>query len=430
MIIMDFKGVTWVGNVYQKFEAMCLEVEEIIVQDTVKYVENQVQTVGASVKKFYADVVQDLRPPLSVDPIKVAAGPELPEEQYVSFCAFKGEKQGASEEVKVDNEKLSEDSKSVTHKYSHAPNYHGLYVGDNTFQLSSQIPDLYSRQYSHGIIRRKSNLGIKRISRKDTLVPSVTSEAVCCTEKDFSTTQATSCSLSETCNLKSKTSAPVSVEVSRCNPIEETSNEIENASECSPAASNEISSPDMRPSGNSIGDKQLETGYFCSGRLSTEPNAVDLCINDGVVSEAGSSVDMDVQHDILPDKVVLVSYPDAWTRDSIKINTAVEQGSENIQQHSKKQLEESCVVVSKDDIHHFPSKEGKRRPYKKKVHDALSLRMRLGRKKEYEELAVQWHGDIATSHEECRGNSSASLVMVNTRRSPPQDTCDSEWEFL
>lgn len=32
MIIMDFKGVTWVGNVYQKFEAMCLEVEEIIVQ--------------------------------------------------------------------------------------------------------------------------------------------------------------------------------------------------------------------------------------------------------------------------------------------------------------------------------------------------------------------------------------------------------------
>lgn len=30
--IMDFKGIKWVGNVYQKFEAMCLEVEEIIVQ--------------------------------------------------------------------------------------------------------------------------------------------------------------------------------------------------------------------------------------------------------------------------------------------------------------------------------------------------------------------------------------------------------------
>ena len=32
---MDFKGITWVGNVYQKFEAMCLELEEIIVQVTV-----------------------------------------------------------------------------------------------------------------------------------------------------------------------------------------------------------------------------------------------------------------------------------------------------------------------------------------------------------------------------------------------------------
>ncbi|KAJ0259967.1 Uncharacterized protein HA466_0062440 [Hirschfeldia incana] len=63
---MEFKGITWVGNVYQKFEAMCLEVEEIIVQDTAKYVENQVQTVGTSVKRFCSDVVQDLRPDDSV----------------------------------------------------------------------------------------------------------------------------------------------------------------------------------------------------------------------------------------------------------------------------------------------------------------------------------------------------------------------------
>lgn len=30
MVIMDFKGVSWVGDVYQKFEAMCVEAEEII----------------------------------------------------------------------------------------------------------------------------------------------------------------------------------------------------------------------------------------------------------------------------------------------------------------------------------------------------------------------------------------------------------------
>ncbi|KAA8548353.1 hypothetical protein F0562_000037 [Nyssa sinensis] len=56
---------------------MCHEVDDFVSQDTVKYVENQVQTVGESVKKFCSDVVQDLLPPL-VDPLK-------PEAQAVSL---------------------------------------------------------------------------------------------------------------------------------------------------------------------------------------------------------------------------------------------------------------------------------------------------------------------------------------------------------
>lgn len=32
MFIMDSKGINWVGNVYQKFEAMCLELEEAVCQ--------------------------------------------------------------------------------------------------------------------------------------------------------------------------------------------------------------------------------------------------------------------------------------------------------------------------------------------------------------------------------------------------------------
>ncbi|CAI0461120.1 unnamed protein product [Linum tenue] len=67
---MDLKGITWVGDVYEKFETMCLEVEETMYEDTVNYVENQVQTVGASMKKFYAEVMQDLLPPGSEDPAK------------------------------------------------------------------------------------------------------------------------------------------------------------------------------------------------------------------------------------------------------------------------------------------------------------------------------------------------------------------------
>ncbi|XP_047950333.1 uncharacterized protein LOC125196029 isoform X2 [Salvia hispanica] len=57
---LSFKGITWAGNVYQKFEAMCLEVEEAMYQDTVKYVENQAQKVGVSVKKFCSEVMEDM----------------------------------------------------------------------------------------------------------------------------------------------------------------------------------------------------------------------------------------------------------------------------------------------------------------------------------------------------------------------------------
>uniref|UniRef100_A0A5B7B857 Uncharacterized protein n=1 Tax=Davidia involucrata TaxID=16924 RepID=A0A5B7B857_DAVIN len=70
---LKFKGRTLAGNIYQKFEAMCQEVDDFVSQDTVKYVENQVQTVGENVKKFCSDVVQDLLPPSLVDPVKCEA---------------------------------------------------------------------------------------------------------------------------------------------------------------------------------------------------------------------------------------------------------------------------------------------------------------------------------------------------------------------
>ncbi|XP_038685088.1 uncharacterized protein LOC119985009 isoform X2 [Tripterygium wilfordii] len=66
---LKFKGNFWVGNIYQKLETVCQEVDNIVRQDSVKYVGNQVQTVGKSLKKFCSDVVEDFLPP-SVDKVK------------------------------------------------------------------------------------------------------------------------------------------------------------------------------------------------------------------------------------------------------------------------------------------------------------------------------------------------------------------------
>ncbi|KAG8490811.1 hypothetical protein CXB51_014018 [Gossypium anomalum] len=40
-----FKGIVWVGNIYQRFEALCLEMDDM---ETFQYVEDQLQTVGAN----------------------------------------------------------------------------------------------------------------------------------------------------------------------------------------------------------------------------------------------------------------------------------------------------------------------------------------------------------------------------------------------
>ncbi|XP_022937199.1 uncharacterized protein LOC111443565 isoform X1 [Cucurbita moschata] len=60
---LKHKGISWVGNMFQKFEAVCQEVDNIINQDKVEYVENRVSSASVNVKRLYSDVVQGLLPP-------------------------------------------------------------------------------------------------------------------------------------------------------------------------------------------------------------------------------------------------------------------------------------------------------------------------------------------------------------------------------
>ncbi|GAB2263011.1 hypothetical protein Droror1_Dr00004008 [Drosera rotundifolia] len=94
---MDLKGISWVGNMYQKFEAMCVEVEETLYEDTVQYVENQAKTVGTCLKKFYADVMQDLLLESCVDPTK-ADNPVQGIVQHADLESYDGRKTSVKKE--------------------------------------------------------------------------------------------------------------------------------------------------------------------------------------------------------------------------------------------------------------------------------------------------------------------------------------------
>ncbi|XP_022631948.1 uncharacterized protein LOC106778617 isoform X4 [Vigna radiata var. radiata] len=74
---MGVKCITWVGNMFQKFEDICVDVDDAMFEETVNYLGNQMQTVGESVKKICSEVMQDLRPLPSCDFDEISAS-ELP----------------------------------------------------------------------------------------------------------------------------------------------------------------------------------------------------------------------------------------------------------------------------------------------------------------------------------------------------------------
>ncbi|CAL5346167.1 unnamed protein product [Camellia sinensis] len=93
--IMDFKyeGVAWVADIRQKFETLCLDVDDVMHEheETFKYVENQLQTVGANIenqlqtmgtniKQFCSEFVQDVLPAFSSDPTEGVTPESTPQQ--------------------------------------------------------------------------------------------------------------------------------------------------------------------------------------------------------------------------------------------------------------------------------------------------------------------------------------------------------------
>ncbi|KAE8691596.1 Adaptin ear-binding coat-associated protein 1 NECAP-1 isoform 1 [Hibiscus syriacus] len=178
MVTMDLKGITWVGHVYQEFESMCLEAEEVMYQDTVKYVEDQVQTVGASVKKFYSDVmqdmVQDLLLPSSLEPKEAVAASDTPVEE--NSVTLKKPNVGLKEAaIKSKGERLTEYPEviaDVNENAANVPSSSQLHMDDNIFEscnggfVERAFSDLLSGEHSNNTLDKPNieNLPLARAS--------------------------------------------------------------------------------------------------------------------------------------------------------------------------------------------------------------------------------------------------------------------------
>ncbi|KAB2612578.1 hypothetical protein D8674_034894 [Pyrus ussuriensis x Pyrus communis] len=418
MISMDVKGITWVGGVYQKFETMCLEVEEDMYQDTVKFVENQVQTVGASVKKFYADVMQDLVCDSAMDREAVPASGDPVENNFHVDSSKKSKVSKKGEPVKVDVEKVNGDSEVITAMnmdVDHKSLFHGQHMDEYRMLSSGNCAreacfDVYSRQDHDRSNFNNSNSVVKENPIEDRFPRAITP-----VESDLSR-HSTSChvNLDDTHEVSSDhRDTPITPSITEgvtCKFTRE-SCVIANASQCSADAS-----VDCRTSNMFVLDELEAKGW---------KEILDSSFGCSSVERNGSSPSGRAHSEKNADKESSSSHPGGLHDSNFhatESNTVVD-GTETIQQSEKAKLEETCVMVTGEDVHFVPHMEGKRRPYKN------ALRMRSARKQEYEQLAL-WYGDDGKSNVESGERLGHSPTPEETQKSPAHEFCESEWEIL
>ncbi|XVE86359.1 hypothetical protein DITRI_Ditri18aG0028800 [Diplodiscus trichospermus] len=395
MINMDLKGRTWVGHVYQKFEAMCLEVEEVMCQDTVKYVEDQVQTVGASVKKFYSDVMQDMMQdlllPSSLEPLKAVAASDIPVETYAGTLKkpIVGLEEAA---IKGEGEQLTEDSEikaDVNKNATYVPSSCQLQLVDNTVESCS---GRFVERASHDLLAEEHNNSKVGNSKVDDLPLAATFSEAACLENEFSKISSFSRNANHevSCQQIPSTLARVSDEENDCDSIEERCNEIESAIESIP----EILNDDLQLA-KSIGKKEMEMRCASSVIGSAESN---------VESDNNCTMDIPGSKSTMECRKEMETVPPL-----------------------DKTLDESCIMVNGAKLYFNHQREGKHKPYQKRIRDAISSRMRPARTKEYKQLAL-WYGDAIKSDQDSEWSSMSDLTKEDVRSL--NDVLDSEWELL
>lgn len=146
------------------------------------------QTVGASVKRFYSDVVLDLHPQFNIDPVKVAAA-DLSLNPYAHTeiskklkAKLKGHTRGINKELIDDTQVIKGKDSDYPSSFSGPKNLATISIIQSPQSYNSVFYDVTGKSKSGGVYRRQS-VGIKEIVR-DNHPPSKKSDALCLVSGD------------------------------------------------------------------------------------------------------------------------------------------------------------------------------------------------------------------------------------------------------
>ncbi|KAK3198765.1 hypothetical protein Dsin_022180 [Dipteronia sinensis] len=487
---LKFKNIAWVGkNISQKLETMCQEVDNIICQDTAKYVESHIQAVGESVKKFYSDVVQDFVPPL-VDPLK----------HEVQEVVLKGNA-SISSYIKsmIDLEGNSVDTvKKQSHEDIDAvdPITNQVVLAFSQLDLENQITasisvdsderaksDLLSGQVDDVLMYKILDVGVEEYAIKELSSTSEVLELMSLGDKD-SIESSSFCEFGDynnqhACGFMAEVSPATSVHIVDCQSTQKLDAVCDYfAAVTDSDASNTLAASeiDFSVGSNSLSEKSPEN-FPTETVFQNYPVDEAECISDNsdaLTSSKSSSITF--QKDKAAELVLINSSSvqslesigedeyvsttkftgsltdispisnaefcgsaqlDTLTMTSSNIGSSHDDsddmdysGMETIELVNTAKLDDSCLMVDNSALYVVPYRTQKRRSLKKRIQDAFTSRKRLT--KEYEQLAI-WFGDVDMGSSQDRLHSHMSPTTSSTSDTnnlTSDQACDSEWELL
>ena len=256
-------------------------------ENHVKYVEDQVETVGESVKKFCSEIVQDLLLPDSLevtdsnlsldqhDNVKLCKKPKVGIKEEAKVGIKEEAKVSIKEEfIKFDIDRLTEHSEiaDLNEDVEHKSSFTGLHGVNNLFRsysgnsVTGACSDLHLVQNDDGVMCKNLDAGIKRNPVKVSQFPIEVSGVIAPISGDVSRLPS---SLNENCENKCNqmaiTSSPASVEITECNLEGAICNEIADVTAIS------VDLPSV-PLVESVGKEGREMVFSSRGGLSSELN--------------------------------------------------------------------------------------------------------------------------------------------------------------
>ncbi|XP_071691304.1 uncharacterized protein [Rutidosis leptorrhynchoides] len=369
----DIKGIAWVGNIYQKFEAMCMEVEEAMCQDFLPPSSKDLTRVANAElslnpylefgihKKSISSIKED-----AIDPVRIKG---ISEDKSKSSNDVWEDWSTASFDWEISDKDEANCDRMANEALKSKPK------GEQELKMCNQIVNT-----SHGspapstAVSTKSSLKVVKRPRR---IP--TSNITIAERTD-----------------KSESRGPVSQMGSQA--TSETSNCLSingDATHIDPCENNRC-----------VSSSQTDS------HISSSTQSGESVIEEAFRSHTGSSADC--APDIIGDN-----------NPSVRMMELIGHDSE------ESGFEETCVLVDNSDYCLDNHNKEIKRSYKKKIRNVFSLKKNSARKQEYKQVAVQY----GNAEPNIQGKTSVPLATatsenIKAKNLSTLDSLDSEWELL